>query len=139
MKKRYSSISEIHADLERGSITLPQLVEHYLHQIQTQTHINAFVEVFTEEAQQAAQEIQAKWKRGEAGKLAGMVIGIKDNICYKGHKVSASSQILQGFESLYGYKCTGRLIGYVATLSRWCSVRDVRVRTPSSVQYGAIV
>jgi aspartyl-tRNA(Asn)/glutamyl-tRNA(Gln) amidotransferase subunit A len=110
MKKRYSSISEIRSDLERGSITLPELVEHYLQQIHLQPTINAFVEVFAEEAQQAAQEIQAKWSRGQAGKLAGMVIGIKDNICYKGHKVSASSLILQGFESLYSATVVERLL-----------------------------
>ena len=27
----------------------------------------------------------------ESGKLAGMVVAIKDNICYKNHKVSSSS------------------------------------------------
>ena len=30
-----------------------------------------------------------------------MVIGIKDNLCYKNHLVSASSKILEGYKSLY--------------------------------------
>jgi aspartyl-tRNA(Asn)/glutamyl-tRNA(Gln) amidotransferase subunit A len=39
-----------------------------------------------------------------------MVIGLKDNICYKGHKVSASSKILEGFTSLYNSTVVDRLL-----------------------------
>ena len=39
-----------------------------------------------------------------------MILGIKDNICYKGHKVSASSKILNNFESLYTSTVLQRLI-----------------------------
>ena len=38
-----------------------------------------------------------------------MVIGIKDNLCYKDHKVSASSKILEGFVSLYDATVVERL------------------------------
>lgn len=38
-----------------------------------------------------------------------MVLGLKDNICYKGHKVSAASKILEGFESLYDATVVERL------------------------------
>ena len=48
--------------------------------------------------------------RGKAGKLAGMVIGIKDNICIKNKKVSASSKILSGFKSLYNATVIERLL-----------------------------
>lgn len=39
-----------------------------------------------------------------------MVIGIKDNIVYKGHKVSASSKMLENFESLFSATVVDRLI-----------------------------
>jgi aspartyl-tRNA(Asn)/glutamyl-tRNA(Gln) amidotransferase subunit A len=39
-----------------------------------------------------------------------MVVGIKDNICYKDHQVSASSTILEGFESLYTATALQRLL-----------------------------
>ena len=39
-----------------------------------------------------------------------MVIGIKDNICYKGHKVSAASKILENFESLFNATVIERLL-----------------------------
>ena len=35
------------------------------------------------------------------GRLHGVVIGIKDVICYKEHPVTAGSHILEGFHSLY--------------------------------------
>src|SRR5690606_15374586 len=47
---------------------------------------------------------------GKAGKLAGMVIGLKDNMCYKGHKVSAASRILENFESVYTATAVQRLL-----------------------------
>lgn len=56
-----------------------------------------------------AEKVDEKLKKGTAGKLAGLVIGIKDNICYKGHKVSASSKILENFESLYDATVVERL------------------------------
>ena len=34
--------------------------------------------------------VDARVKAGDAGPLAGLVLSIKDNICYKDHKVSAS-------------------------------------------------
>ena len=39
-----------------------------------------------------------------------MVVGIKDNICYKGHRVSASSKILENFISLYSATAVERLL-----------------------------
>ena len=39
-----------------------------------------------------------------------MVIGIKDNICIKNHKVTASSKILTGFKSLYNATVVEKLI-----------------------------
>ena len=39
-----------------------------------------------------------------------MIIGIKDNICYKGHKVSAASKILENFESLFNATVIERLL-----------------------------
>ena len=55
-------------------------------------------------------EIDKKILEGRSGKLAGMVIGIKDNICIKNHKVTASSKILKGFKSLYNATVVEKLI-----------------------------
>lgn len=108
--KRYASIYEVHNDLREGSLTIPNLVKYYLSNIEEKKHLNAFLEVWPEEALQRAEAIQKKWNEGKAGKLAGMVIALKDNICYEGHKVSGASKILEGFTSLFNSTVVERLL-----------------------------
>jgi len=86
------------------------LVNHYLSKIKDQSDLNIFLEVYAEEALERAKEIDAKFRAGSARKLAGMVIALKDNICYAGHKVGAASNILDGFESLYSATATRKLL-----------------------------
>lgn len=108
--KPYLSLSDIRRDLASGTLSCKALVEHYLERIDAQQNLNAFLEVFGDDALARAAEVDAKLKAGKAGKLAGMVIAIKDNICYKGHKVSASSKILEGFVSVYSSTVVERLL-----------------------------
>jgi aspartyl-tRNA(Asn)/glutamyl-tRNA(Gln) amidotransferase subunit A len=106
----YHSLEAIQHDLQVGTISCLSLTESYIKRIHDQDHLNAFLEVYEDEALDAAQEVDAKLKAGNAGRLAGMVIGIKDNICYKGHKLSAASKILEGFESLFSATVVERLL-----------------------------
>jgi aspartyl-tRNA(Asn)/glutamyl-tRNA(Gln) amidotransferase subunit A len=91
----FKNISSLQADLKNGSITCTQVVNELFEQIEKTKNLNAYLEVFTESAKQQALAIDAKIKSGTHGKLAGVVIALKDNIAYKGHKVSASSKILR--------------------------------------------
>lgn len=86
------------------------MVSYYLDRIENHKDLNIYLEVFSEEAQTQAQKVDLKLQQGTAGRLAGMVIALKDNICYKGHRVSASSKILEGFESLYSATVVERLL-----------------------------
>jgi len=106
----YLSLAETRSAIADGSTTMEAVTRHYLKTIQEKSDLNAFLEVFEEDALQQSIAIDQKWKGGKVGKLAGMVIGLKDNLCYKGHQVSASSKILQGFESLYSATVVQRLI-----------------------------
>lgn len=108
--RSYSSLAEIRSDLSAGSLNCRALVQQYLDRIDAHRHLNAFLEVFSESALAKADEVDAKLKSGKAGKLAGMVIALKDNICYKGHKISASSKILEGFVSVYSSTVVERLL-----------------------------
>ncbi len=105
----YRTISEIREALHSGESAL-SITENYLNRIKEHQHLNAFIEIFEEEAVSRAKEIDVKIQNGTAGKLAGCVVAIKDNLCYKGHKVSASSQILEGFESLFTATALQRLL-----------------------------
>ena len=105
----YRTFSEVKVALSAGK-TVESIVHSYLEQIEKNKHLNAFLEVFTESALEQARLTDQKLASGKAGRLAGMVIGLKDNICYKGHAVSASSKILGGFESLYSATVVERLL-----------------------------
>ena len=84
--------------------------QSYLDKIESNKHLNAFIEVYTDEVLSQAKLIDEKLRNGTAGKLAGMIVGIKDNLCYKDHKLSSSSKILDGFESLFTATSVQRLL-----------------------------
>lgn len=108
--KNYSSLKQIQQDLYGQKVSCEELVLGYLERIEKNKKINAFIETFSSEAIASARKIDSKIKSKKLGSLAGLVIGIKDNICYKDHRVSASSKILQGFISPYSATVVDRLI-----------------------------
>lgn len=113
----YSTIHQIQAGLKVGKVSCESLVHTYLQRIKDNRHLNAYLEVFGEEAITRAKEIDKKIKEGKpTGKLAGLIIAIKDNICYKDHKVSAGSKILENFTSLYNSTVVDRLLAEDAVI-----------------------
>ena len=108
--KNFTSLNEIHKSIKSGSISCQSLVNYYLDRIDKHKDLNVYVEVFAEEALMRAKNIDEKLFAGTAGRLAGMVVAIKDNICFKGRKVTAASKILDGFESLYSATVVERLL-----------------------------
>lgn len=106
----FLNIEKLKVDLKSGLTTCKELTEETIKQISENHRLNAFLEVFESSALAQALVIDQKIKSGTEGKLAGVIVGLKDNICYKGHKVSASSKILEGFESLYSATVVERLI-----------------------------
>lgn len=97
--KEYHQLDEIQKDLYGQKLSCEVLVAHYLERIRAKAQLNIFIEVFEQEALTKAKAVDEKIKKNKAGKLAGLVFGIKDLICYKGQKVSGASQILKGYES----------------------------------------
>ncbi len=106
----FSSLAQIQAALVSRDLNLPDLVADYVKRIEERKELNAFLEVFSGEAKSAALAIQKKVIAGTSGKLAGMVIGLKDNICYIDHKVSASSKILDNYISPFSATVVERLL-----------------------------
>ncbi|MES2727113.1 MAG: Asp-tRNA(Asn)/Glu-tRNA(Gln) amidotransferase subunit GatA [Bacteroidota bacterium] len=108
--ENFISYTQINQAIANKQTNVESIVNQYLKRIEETKHLNAFLEVWADEALAAAKNIDGKIAQGKAGKLAGMVIGIKDNICYKNHHVSASSKILEGFTSLYSATAIERLL-----------------------------
>lgn len=86
-------------------------INYYLSRIEEKKQLNSFLEVFSTEALERAAFLDEERKNGNpCGKLHGVVVAIKDVICYKGHHVSASSHILEGFTSIYSATAVERLL-----------------------------
>ncbi|RYC68172.1 Asp-tRNA(Asn)/Glu-tRNA(Gln) amidotransferase subunit GatA [Spirosoma sordidisoli] len=106
----YRSFTSVQADLKTGAVTCRQLVEHYLTRIADHQHLNVFTDVYADEARQQADAVDHKLASGTAGRLAGMVIGLKDVLCYAGHGVRAGSRILDGFTAQFTATAVERLL-----------------------------
>lgn len=109
------SFSEVKDALSRGGSVL-DTTESALASALSKKELNAFLELFNTTAIAQAKAVDAKRAAGKSGPLAGMVISIKDNLCYKDHKVSASSKMLEGFTSLYTATALERLIAADAVI-----------------------
>lgn len=96
--------------IKAGKLSLADNVKHFLKNIDDQKDLNAFNFVFRDEAIEKAKEVEQKIKNNSAGKLAGMVIAIKDVLAYKDHPLTCSSNILKNFTSLYTATAVQKLI-----------------------------
>jgi len=108
--KEYLTLAEIQEDLREGGLTCVELVEHYLNKIASNSHLNAFVEVYSDEARERAATVDQKIANGTAGRLAGMVIGLKDVLSYKDHALQAASQILDSYIAPFTATAVQRLL-----------------------------
>ena len=76
------TVHELIEKLDKKEITPTQITESYLNRIkEKEKDVQAFVTVTDENAKAKAKEIEEKIANGEnLGKLAGIPIGIKDNM-----------------------------------------------------------
>lgn len=108
---RYSSIKDYHNALQNGQTTCVEAVRFYVDAIAARPQLNAYLEVYAQEALAKAAELDAHRASGAPlGKLHGVVVGIKDVICYQGHAVSAGSKILENFTSVYNATAVEKLL-----------------------------
>jgi len=101
--------ASINALLKEKKLSCHDLVEYYLKKIDEGMHFNAFISVLRDRAFNSAKAIDQKIKQSQAGKLAGLIIAIKDNINIKGEITSCGSKILSNFVSPYDATVIKRL------------------------------
>lgn len=106
------NLEQIQSYLLDGQLSVEELVLNYLANIESHLDFNAYVEVFKDEAitQAKALDKRIKEDKGALGSLFGMVVSIKDNLCYKEHEVTASSKMLTAYVSPYSSTVVERLL-----------------------------
>lgn len=137
----FLNIKEYHSALSTSGTDCTTTVLQYLEKIKSQQHLNAFVEVYTAEAIARAKELDEKRKSGTPlKKLHGVVIALKDVICYKDHTVTAASKILGGFKSIYSATAVQRLLDEDAILIGTCNCDEFAMgSTNENSSYGNVL
>ena len=89
--------------LRNGSATAKEHSEQALERISaTEPELKAFVNVTGDQARAQAEAVdQAIAAKQDPGPLAGVTIGIKDNLCTKGITTTCSSRMLENFVPPY--------------------------------------
>ena len=97
------TVHELQEKLKKKELTITEITKAYTDRInEKEKEVQAFVTVLADEANKQAKEIEEKIENGEIkGELAGIPIGIKDNMCTKGIKTTCSSRMLENFVAPY--------------------------------------
>lgn len=97
--------------LASNQVTSEELVEAYFERIESvEDKVKAYITLDKEAALVKAREIDAKIKAGEElPDLAGIPMGLKDNICTKGLKTTCASRMLEGFIPPYNATVVDKL------------------------------
>ena len=95
------TVHELQEKLKNKELTIKEITKAYIDRInEKEKDVEAFVTLLTDEAEKKAEEIQNKSEEAD-NDLAGIPIGIKDNICTKGIKTTCSSKMLENFVAPY--------------------------------------
>ncbi len=105
-----SDFSHIRENVVNGQVRLVDLVENYLNRLETAGELNAFISVFPDWAREQARAVEAKIQSGSAGKLAGMVVAVKDNLNIRGRRTTCGSRMLENFVAPYTATAVKRLL-----------------------------
>jgi aspartyl-tRNA(Asn)/glutamyl-tRNA(Gln) amidotransferase subunit A len=106
-----ASIRELHTQLVKKERSAVEITQEALDRIQAlEPQLHSFLCITADKALQQAQQVDAKIANGEEiGLLAGIPIGIKDNMCTKGILTTCASRILENFVPPYESTVTQKL------------------------------
>ena len=110
MTARPATARAIRADIVSGRRSAVDVCREALTRIHAAAHLNAFNHVADEPALARAADIDRRRAAGEPlGLLAGVPVALKDNLCVRGMRTTASSKILDTFVPPYDATVVERL------------------------------
>ena len=93
------TVYELLEKLDKKEITKEEVLTSYQNRIEEkEKDVQAFITITDKEAKEQLKKIK---EEENTSKLAGIPIGIKDNICTKGVKTTCASRMLENFVSPY--------------------------------------
>ncbi len=136
----FQNISLYQQQLSDAKTSCVEAVEFYLDKIKKKERLNAFVEVYDQESIARAKFLDEKRNSGKScGKLHGVVIALKDVICYKDHKVTAASKMLENFVSIYHSTAVEKLLDEDAIIIGNCNCDEFAMgSTNENSVYGGV-
>lgn len=137
----FTNIQDYQSNLKDGSTSCITAVTHYLEAIRTKKRLNAFIDVDETEAMEQAAALDKKRAAGyPLKKLHGVVIALKDVLCYKDHPVTAASRILGGYTSIYTATAVQRLLDEEAIIIGSCNCDEFAMgSTNENSAYGNVL
>lgn len=134
----YRNFSEKSELLKNGSLSLTENVKFFLNKIEANKDVNAFNFVF-EDCIDIAKKVEEKIKNGTAGKLAGIVIAVKDVLSIKDKPLTCSSKILENFNSLYTATSVQKLIDEDAIIIGKTNCDEFAMGSSNETSYFGVV
>ena len=109
--------SELHSKLTRGEVSAVDVTRACLDAItERDSAVAAFLHVDRDGALKQAEAIDRKRASGTVGRLAGLPIALKDNLCETGTPCTCASRMLKNFVPPYDAHVVERLKGEDAVL-----------------------
>ena len=129
-----ASLSE---KLRKKECSAVEITRSVLEQIEkTEDKIGSFVTVCEEQALKKAEEVDRKIAAGEAlSSLAGIPIGVKDNICTKDVLTTCSSKMLYNFVPPYDATVVSRLKQADAVTIGKCNMDEFAMGSSCETSY----
>lgn len=110
--------TELSAMLRAKEVSATEILQDTFSRIESvEPKIEAFLSVTEEQAKQQAQRVDDKIAKGEElGALAGIPIGIKDNICTQGVATTCASKMLENFVPPYNATVIDKMLAADAVI-----------------------
>ncbi|WCK55072.1 Asp-tRNA(Asn)/Glu-tRNA(Gln) amidotransferase subunit GatA [Aneurinibacillus sp. Ricciae_BoGa-3] len=104
-------LMEIHTEIDKGEITVHDLVDTSFERIkQVDGKVKSFITLDEDNARTRAKELDEQQSRGEEkGLLFGLPAGIKDNIVTENLRTTCASKLLSNYNPIYNASVMDRL------------------------------